>query len=68
MVIKILNSLINVKVLFQYCFVRMNPCSIATPQQDTEGDGRWNSIVSFQYNNEFLGCKHRGLDELNYLD
>lgn len=22
----------------------MNPCSIATPQTDTEGDGRWNSI------------------------
>lgn len=25
----------------------MNPCSIAAPQLDTEGDGRWNSIVSY---------------------
>lgn len=25
----------------------MNPSSIAAPQVDSEGDGRWNSIVSF---------------------
>lgn len=28
----------------------MNPCSVASPQQDIEGDGRWNSIVSFVLN------------------
>lgn len=27
----------------------MNPCSVAAPQQDIEGDGRWNSIVSFVF-------------------
>lgn len=30
----------------------MNPCSIATPQKDTDGDGRWNSIVIIYFNLE----------------